>query len=176
MKVAFLDRDGVINEEVNYLHKKEDFKFTPHCISGLKRIISYGYKIIIVTNQAGIAKGLFTIDAYHELTEWYKEELLSMGVEILDVYFCPHHPEGVVPEYRIDCTCRKPKPGMLLNANAKYQIDLENSFIVGDKTSDIEAGLNFGLSRAYLVETGHKLSTADYRNYQVYPDLLSIPL
>lgn len=176
MKVAFLDRDGVINEEVNYLHKKDNFKFTPNAISGLRRIISHGYKIIIVTNQAGIAKGFFSIEDYYELTNWYMGKLSSLGIDILDIHFCPHHPEGVIPEFSVDCECRKPKPGMLEQAGRKYQIDLDLSFIVGDKSSDVEAGLNFGLSRAYLVETGHKLSTTDYRNYRVYPDLLSIPL
>lgn len=176
MKVAFLDRDGVINKEVNYLHKIEDFEFTPNCISGLRRIITHGYKIIIVTNQAGIAKGLYTIDEYIELTNWYTEKLLSFGIEILDVYFCPHHPEGITPEYSFDCRCRKPKPGMLELAAQKYSIDLEQSFIVGDKISDLEAGKAFGLSKAYLVETGHRIPASGYENYQIYPDLLSIPL
>ena len=106
MKVAFLDRDGVINEEVNYLHKKDNFKFTPNAISGLRRIISHGYKIIIVTNQAGIAKGFFSIEDYYELTNWYMGKLSSLGIDILDIHFCPHHPEGVIPEFSVDCECR----------------------------------------------------------------------
>ncbi|OON35651.1 D,D-heptose 1,7-bisphosphate phosphatase [Izhakiella australiensis] len=176
MKVAFLDRDGVINNEIDYLFKIEDFSFTSNCIKGLQRIIAKGYEIVVVTNQAGIARGYYTVSQYYELTAWYRAELRRYGINLLDVFYCPHHPNGVVPEYSIDCVCRKPNAGMLEAAASKYQIDKDQSFLVGDKVSDLEAGINFGLNKVYLVETGHQISEDDYNLYQVYPDLLSIPL
>nr|AAS99171.1 GmhB [Escherichia coli] len=176
MKVAFLDRDGVINKEVNYLYKIEDFEFTKNCISGMKRFIAHGYKIIIVTNQAGIAKGYYTLSDYDKLTKWYRGILKSQGIDILDIYYCPHHPDGIGPEYRCDCPCRKPNTGMFESAARDYSIDLKQSFIVGDKLGDVEAGLKFGLGRVFLVETGHQIPAVGYATYPVYSDLLSIPL
>lgn len=176
MKVAFLDRDGVINKEVNYLYKIEDFEFTKNCISGMKRFIAHGYKIIIVTNQAGIAKGYYTLSDYDKLTKWYRGILKLQGIDILDIYYCPHHPDGIVPEYRCDCSCRKPNTGMFESAARDYSIDLKQSFIVGDKLGDVEAGLKFGLGRVFLVETGHQIPAVGYATYPVYSDLLSIPL
>lgn len=176
MKVAFLDRDGVINKEVNYLHKIEDFILTSNCIKGLKRLRDENFEIIIITNQAGIAKGYYSIEDYDKLTFWYKKELLSFGIDILDVLYCPHHPDGCIPEYSINCNCRKPKSGMFNEAAKKYQIDIQKSILVGDKKSDLEAGINFGLQKVYMVETGHKISAENYKIYHVYPDLSFIPL
>jgi D-glycero-D-manno-heptose 1,7-bisphosphate phosphatase len=176
MKVAFLDRDGVINQEVNYLHKIEDFEFTSNSIQGIKRLIEYGYQIIIVTNQAGIAKGYYTIHDYELLTEWYRGELAKYGINILDIFYCPHHPEGSVAEFSIECTCRKPNSGMLDFAASKYNIDINKSLLIGDKESDLLAGMKFGISKLYMVETGHDISLENYKNYDVYPDIYSIPL
>lgn len=176
MKVAFLDRDGVINREVNYLYKIEDFEFTPNCIVGLKRLIESGYQIVIVTNQAGIARGYYTTHDYEILTEWYCSELEMHGVAILDVFYCPHHPDGSVSEFSMACNCRKPNAGMLELAASKYNIDLHESLLIGDKESDLLAGKKFGLSKLYMVETGHPVSCENYNKYDVYPDIYSIPL
>ncbi|MEZ8356732.1 D-glycero-alpha-D-manno-heptose-1,7-bisphosphate 7-phosphatase [Vibrio splendidus] len=176
MKIAFLDRDGVINREVNYLSRIEDFEFTENCISGMKRLIEHGYKIIIVTNQAGIARGYYTIHDYEVLTKWYQEELSKYGIDILDVLYCPHHKEGSVAEFSFECRCRKPNIGMLELASTKYDVDLNESIMVGDKESDILAGINFGLSKVYMVETGHDIDPKHYTKYNIYPNLLSIPL
>ncbi|EGQ8315349.1 D-glycero-beta-D-manno-heptose 1,7-bisphosphate 7-phosphatase [Vibrio cholerae] len=176
MKIAFLDRDGVINREVNYLYRIEDFEFTPNCIVGLKRLIESGYKIVIVTNQAGIARGYYTTRDYELLTDWYCSELEKHGVNILDVFHCPHHPEGSVSEFSIECDCRKPNIGMLELAARKYDVDLHESLLIGDKESDLLAGKKFGLSKLYMVETGHAVNLESYDKYDVYPDIFSIPL
>jgi len=176
MKVAFLDRDGVVNEEINYLHKIDDFLFTKNCIKGLKRLRENEFEIIIVTNQAGIARGFYSTDDYNSLTRWYRDMLLSEGIDILDILHCPHHPHGVVPEYSIECNCRKPKTGLLENAGSKYCIDKELSILIGDKESDLQAGISFGLKKVYMVETGHEIPNECYEKFSVLPDLSYIPL
>ena len=162
IKVAFLDRDGVINKEVNYLYKVEDFEYTENCIEGLKKIKALGYEIIIVTNQAGIARGYYTEDDYQKLTDWYVADLKNQGIDILDVFHCPHHPEGNIPEYSIVCDCRKPKSGMFEQALAQYNIDIDSSFMVGDKNSDLGAAKSAGIQQLYLVETGHPITENSY--------------
>ncbi|MGR5246962.1 D-glycero-alpha-D-manno-heptose-1,7-bisphosphate 7-phosphatase [Vibrio aestuarianus] len=176
MKVAFLDRDGVINREVNYLYKVDDFEFTQNCVEGLKRLIEHGYQIIIVTNQAGIARGFYTEHDYEVLTAWYCAELLKYGIEILDVFYCPHHPEGSVTELSIECRCRKPNIGMLELAASKYQINIEESILIGDKESDLLAGTAFGLVKVFMVETGHSIDVKHYDTYNIFEDLSLVPL
>lgn len=158
MKVVFLDRDGVINKEVKYLHKISDFELTHKCLLGLRNILNRGFEIIIVTNQAGIAKGLFRDRDYKTLTKYYLDFFESQGIHILDVFYCPHHPEGAVKRLSIKCNCRKPLPGMLLEAAKKYKIDLKSSIIVGDKLSDILAGKAAGVANKVLVKSGHNLT------------------
>ena len=157
MKVAFLDRDGVINKEINYLHKINDFQYADNAVKGMRRLQDLGYKIIIVTNQAGIAKGIFSEVDYHDLTKWYLSDLKNKGIDIIDVFYCPHHPNGEVDGYAVSCQCRKPCPGMILDAIKKYRIDAKCSLVIGDKLSDVEAGKRAGLSLLYLVRTGHIL-------------------
>lgn len=144
-KVLFLDRDGVINVEKDYLYKIEDFEF----IDGIMDLCHYyqseSYKIIVVTNQSGIAREYYNEVDFSILSLWMVEEFAKFGVTISAVYHCPHHPSisGI-------CDCRKPNPGMLIEANKKFSIDFENSLIIGDKERDIEAGLNAGLRESYL--------------------------
>jgi D-glycero-D-manno-heptose 1,7-bisphosphate phosphatase len=171
IKVAFLDRDGVINKEINYLHKICDFKYTYNCIAGLKRLNEVGYEIIIVTNQAGIAKGYYTEFDYQVLTNWYLSDIEKSGVRILDVFHCPHHPEGIVKDLSYHCNCRKPSSGMILEACDKYNIDLDNSLMIGDKATDLESALNAGINNVFLVKSGHELSLVDVVNYSVFNDL-----
>ncbi|MEW6994792.1 D-glycero-alpha-D-manno-heptose-1,7-bisphosphate 7-phosphatase [Colwelliaceae bacterium MEBiC 14330] len=174
IKVAFLDRDGVINKEVNYLYKIEDFEYTENCIEGLKKIKELGYEIIIVTNQAGIARGYYTEQQYQKLTDWYLNDLKQQGIDILDVYHCPHHPEGKVNRYTKKCACRKPMAGMIETAKNKYDIDMSISILVGDKLSDIESGIKGGLfeTACYLVNTGHKI--ARELKMKVFDDLIDV--
>ena len=171
MKIAFLDRDGVINKEVNYLHKIEDYEYTYNCKTALKKILNAGFEIIIITNQAGIAKGIFTVKDYEKLTNYYRNDLLKDGIKILDILFCPHHPSGSIKKYTKDCNFRKPNPGMIKNILKKYFIDLNKSILIGDKISDIEAGMNAGIKNLYLVESGHKIEPKDKYRYKTFKNL-----
>jgi D-glycero-D-manno-heptose 1,7-bisphosphate phosphatase len=146
MKALFLDRDGVINIDYGYVGKIENFKFREGIFELTKQFQDNGYKIFVVTNQSGIARGYYSEEDFHKLTEWMKEEFLKRGVEIKDVKFCPHHPDisGV-------CECRKPEPKMILDLASEYNIDLENSILIGDSKRDIEAGEKAGIKTNILV-------------------------
>jgi D-glycero-D-manno-heptose 1,7-bisphosphate phosphatase len=145
IKAAFLDRDGVINIDKNYVYKIEDFEFKDGIFELLKLLQSKGFTLFVVTNQSGIGRGYYTLQDFKKLTEYMLNELKKKGIEIKEVAFCPHHPDE-------NCECRKPKPGMILNLSKKYNIDLKNSILIGDKQSDIEAGKNAGVGKTYLVE------------------------
>lgn len=146
-KALFLDRDGVINIEINYLHKKEDFIFIDGIFELCKYYQNLGYIIIVVTNQSGIARKYYTEDDFNILTSWMIKEFEKNNIIIKKVYFCPHH-----PDFSSICSCRKPEPGMLLEAKKEFDIDMKNSIIVGDKQSDVLAGLNAGLNKTYLFD------------------------
>jgi D-glycero-D-manno-heptose 1,7-bisphosphate phosphatase len=149
-KALFLDRDGVVNEEINYLYKIEDFKFIDGIFDLCKYYQSLGYLIIIVTNQSGIARNYYSVDDFNKLTIWMNEKFLENGISLSHVYYCPHH-----PEISALCSCRKPKPGMLLQAAQEFNINLSDSILIGDKERDIEAGINAGLNETYLfIEDG----------------------
>lgn len=150
LKTIFLDRDGVINKEVNYLHKIEDFEFIPGVFDACLFFQNLDYQIIIVSNQSGIARGFFTENDYHILTKWMVNQFLMRGVSILDTFFCPHGPEE-------SCNCRKPKSGMFINAIKKYDIELENSWMIGDKETDVEAANLAGIKNTILVRSGHSI-------------------
>lgn len=145
IKALFLDRDGVINVEKDYLYKVEDFEF----IDGIFDLCCYyqnlGFIIIVVTNQSGISRGFYSEDDFAVLTSWMTEEFSKNGIEVKKVYHCPHH-----PEFSGECSCRKPLPGMLLQAQKEYDINMKNSVLIGDKERDIEAGLKAGLDETYL--------------------------
>ena len=149
-KALFLDRDGVINIEKDYLYKIDDFEF----IDGIFELCQYysdlDYEIIVVTNQSGIARKYYSQEDFNTLTSWMSKEFSKHNINLTRVYNCPHH-----PSITGECLCRKPNPGMLLNAKKDFDIDLEKSIIVGDKERDIEAGINAGLTETYLFnETG----------------------
>jgi len=150
IKVVFLDRDGVINEEVGYLHKIKDFKFIDGVIESCNYFLSLGYQIIIVSNQSGIARGIYTEEDFHLVNNWMLKELKQRGIEILDVFFCPHGPDD-------DCYCRKPKPGLFNDAKFKHNINMNSSWMIGDKETDIQAANNAGISQTILVRSGHKI-------------------
>ncbi|GAA0471178.1 MULTISPECIES: D-glycero-beta-D-manno-heptose 1,7-bisphosphate 7-phosphatase [Tatumella] len=157
---VFLDRDGVINEEVNYCHKINDFRFVDGVIETLLLLQEKFTFLIVITNQAGIARGYYSEEQFNELTEWMNSRLKKAGVNITHVYYCPHHPAGIYP-YNIDCECRKPKPGMLISAINDYNIDPDTSLFIGDKRSDIEAAIAAGISTTWLMGTGHQVSPDD---------------
>ena len=154
IKTIFLDRDGVINREVNYLHKVEDFEF----INGVFQICQYlnklGYEIIVITNQSGISRGYYNEIDFEILSNWMLAEFKKNDIKILDVFHCPHLPDS-------NCECRKPKPGMLLAAKDKHDIDMQNSWLIGDKEDDIIAANNSDITNTILVKSGHKINEID---------------
>ncbi|MDC1447406.1 D-glycero-beta-D-manno-heptose 1,7-bisphosphate 7-phosphatase [Candidatus Thioglobus sp.] len=154
IKTIFLDRDGVINKELNYLYKVEDFEF----INGVFKICRYlkklGYEIIVITNQSGISRGYYNEIDFEILSNWMVAEFKKNDIKILDVFHCPHLPDS-------NCECRKPKPGMLLAAKDKYNIDMQNSWLIGDKEDDIIAANNSDITNTILVKSGHKINEID---------------
>ncbi|HDS6843770.1 TPA: D-glycero-beta-D-manno-heptose 1,7-bisphosphate 7-phosphatase [Morganella morganii subsp. morganii] len=151
---VFLDRDGTINADTGYLHEIDDFQFIENAIEAMQAIKQMGYALIIVTNQSGIARGMFTEDQFMHLTEWMDWSLADRGVDLDGIYYCPHHPEGTVEEFRQVCNCRKPAPGMLLDAQKYLKIDMGNSYMVGDKLDDMLAGRAAEVGTTVLVRTG----------------------
>jgi len=151
---VFLDRDGTINIEKDYLHRAEDFEFIPGVPAAIRRLKEAGFLVIVVTNQSGVARGYYDERAVAVLHRHLQSLLAEHGTRIDDFYLCPHHPTQGVDSYRIDCDCRKGAPGMLLQAAVNHGIDLSRSFMVGDKLADIEAGIAAGC-RSILVRTGY---------------------
>ena len=172
IKVAFLDRDGVINKDIGYLSNYEQFEYIEGSIDAMKILEKEGYKIIIITNQSGIARGFFSIKDYETLTRKYLSFLKNVGINVLDVFYCPHHPHGIRSPYNIYCDCRKPKPGMILKAIKKYNICLNSSFLVGDKYSDFKAAEFAGIKKTYLVKSKY-LDKNKIRETFVFENLLS---
>jgi D-glycero-D-manno-heptose 1,7-bisphosphate phosphatase len=152
---TFIDRDGVINQELDYVHRIEDFHLLPGVTDGLRLLHEQGFALVVVTNQAGIARGLYTEAAYQALTAHMKALLATAGAPLAAVYHCPHHPTAGLGAYRVECNCRKPHPGMLLQAAQDLGLGLASSVLVGDKQSDLEAGRAAGLAACVLVESGH---------------------
>jgi D-glycero-D-manno-heptose 1,7-bisphosphate phosphatase len=154
---VFIDRDGVINRELHHVHRVEDFHVLPGVVEGLTALAAAGYQLVVVTNQGGIAKGLYSEQDYEHLTQYMRQWFAERGVEFAGVYHCPHHPEGEVAHLARSCRCRKPEPGMLLQAASDLKLDLNCSAMVGDKLSDIEAARRAGVAHYVLVESGHEL-------------------
>ncbi len=154
-KALFLDRDGVINVEKEYLYKIEEFEFIEGIIELCDCFQKLDYIIIVVTNQSGIARKYYTEKDFLMLTTWMKSTFAESGIFITSVYFCPHH-----PDISGKCKCRKPNPGMLLQAQADYNIDLSASIIIGDKERDIEAGINAGLKETYLYDSSQTVKVS----------------
>lgn len=143
----FLDRDGVINVEKNYVYKIEDFEFIHSVFCICEHFQQKGFKIFIITNQAGIARGYYAEKDFIRLTKWMEGEFLKKGIVITKTYFCPHH-----PEITGECYWRKPNPGMILQAQKEFNLDLKNSVLIGDKQSDLDAGKNAGIEKNYFVD------------------------
>ncbi len=161
----FLDRDGVINVEKNYVHKIEDFEFVEGIFDTLAYFQEKGFLLIVITNQAGIGRGYYTEENFHVLNDWMLEQFDRHGIQITRVYFCPHHPEYGIGKYKQDSQYRKPNPGMILEAQREFNINLSKSVLVGDKESDIKAGINAGVKMNILIQTSREncqQTEADY--------------
>ncbi|MBU2977493.1 D-glycero-beta-D-manno-heptose 1,7-bisphosphate 7-phosphatase [Alteromonas sp. C1M14] len=152
----FLDRDGVINIDHGYISTPAQFDFVPGVFNACRKIVDAGYKIIVVTNQSGIARGYYTEEAFADLTNWMVEEFAQQGVGICDVQYCPHHPTHGDKPYVQNCQCRKPNPGMIIDAATQHGIDLSQSVMVGDKESDMQAGSRAGIPTLYKVSANQQ--------------------
>lgn len=150
-RALFLDRDGVVNEEVGYLHRIEDVRFVDGIFSLCRTAVRLGYRLVVVTNQAGIARGYYSEADFEHLMEWMREALRAKGIELDAVYYCPFHPEHGVGEYRREHEDRKPGTGMLRRAAREFGVSLADSVMVGDRCSDIAAANAAGLRQAFLV-------------------------
>lgn len=159
---VFLDRDGTINVEVGYLNHEDLFELYPNAMDAMRLLCMHGFLLIIITNQAGIAKGF--MDEY--FVNWIHEKLIKNcaieGVTITSIYVCPHDKDSSIEKYRVNCDCRKPKPGMILKAAQEWNIDLEKSFFIGDKYTDILTGINANV-KSILVKTGYGAGLVKYR-------------
>ncbi len=171
-KAVFLDRDGTINEEVNYLHRPEQLRIIPGVYEALTIFKTYGYKLIVISNQAGLAKGIFTYSDLASVNRELGRLLLVQGIKLDGFYFCPHHPEGKVEELTTVCKCRKPEPGLLLRAIAEHNIAPYNSYMIGDKLIDVAAGKQAGC-KAGLVLTGYGRQMAAGSLKKVEPDFVA---
>jgi len=157
-RAVFLDRDGVVIEDVNLMTHPGQISILPGVVEALRRLRQAGFKLIVVSNQTVIARGLATVAEVEALNRQITMKLQDQGVSLLDqFYICPHHPKATLPEYRVECDCRKPRSGLLLQAAADHQIALPESFLVGDRITDIIAGAKAGC-RTVLVQTGQHTS------------------
>ncbi|PJC85458.1 D-glycero-beta-D-manno-heptose-1,7-bisphosphate 7-phosphatase [Vibrio sp. HA2012] len=155
---VFLDRDGVINVDHGYVHDEHDFEFIDGVFEATKKLKEMGYLLVLVTNQSGVARDMFSEERFISLTQWMDWNFIDHGVEFDGIYYCLHHPEHGIGEYKQDCDCRKPKPGMFISARDYLKIDMANSVMVGDKAEDMMAAEAAGVGTKILVRTGKPLT------------------
>lgn len=173
-KACFLDRDGVLITDMDYLKDPEKVELIPRAAEALKMLKKAGYMIIVISNQSGVARGMFEESDVIAVNRKINELLSKDGIPIDDFYYCPHHFEGNVAEYSFECECRKPSPGMILQATEDHDIDLSKSFMIGDKVSDFHAANNAGCHLGILVRTGHgesQIAENDTSGIQVCDDI-----
>ncbi len=166
-KTVFLDRDGVINIEKDYLYKIDDFEFVDGVMDACKYLQKQGFQLVVITNQSGIGRGYYTKEDFDILTNWMVKEFASYGIEISGVYLCPHGPND-------GCDCRKPLTGMVDQACSDLRIDLESSWLIGDKGSDIECAINANIPNTIQVKTGHSFDESKSKAKYIMKNLKEI--
>ena len=164
----FLDRDGIINLDHGYVHRPEDTQLVPGIIALCRRARALGYALVVVTNQAGIARGYYSEDQYHAYSGWLRGHLAGQGALLDAIYHCPHHPDAGSAACRRACACRKPAPGMILDAMRDLHLDLPHSVMLGDSAGDIEAGRRAGVGHLWLLSGSTPEAAPDVR---VFADL-----
>lgn len=152
-KALYLDRDGIINKDHGYVHKIKDFEFVTGIFELCQQAIEKGFKIFVITNQAGIARGYYDIATFEVLSKWMTDKFAEQNITIEKVFFCPHHPNKGVNEFVQHCDCRKPKPGMIFQAAKEFSINNNLSIFIGDKMSDMQAAENAGIKHKILVDS-----------------------
>lgn len=150
-KAVFLDRDGTIVQDVGYMNSPQQIEFIPGSIEAIKKLNAAGFKVVVITNQAGVAKGLVTEDMLQTIDKTLHKGILSGGAHLDGLYYCPHHPEHGFYPYKQVCECRKPHPGLIKRAHRDLNIDLSKSYMVGDKGTDIEAGQRAGTKTVFVL-------------------------
>lgn len=173
-RAVFIDRDGTISEEVGYINHASRFKLFPYAADALRRLNENGWLAIITTNQAGVARGYFTEEMIASVHQRMTEGLEQEGAKLDAIYYCAHHPSlGEIP-YRLDCDCRKPKPGLISRAALDFDIDLSESWMVGDRYSDIEVARNAGVKSAFVL-SGYGRGEWEHQReaWQLQPDLVA---
>lgn len=163
-KMIFLDRDGTVTIDGDHIHKISDLKFLSGAVEGLRKLQNAGYTFIIITNQAGIGRGLYSEEEYFAFRNEMHKKLREEGILIAAEYFCPHHPEKGIGKYKIECNCRKPKIGMLEQAAKDFNLNLNECWMIGDQTWDIDAGKNAGCKTIHVL-TGEEINPIVYANF-----------
>ncbi len=153
-KTVFFDRDGVLNVDVNYLYRPEDFVWIDGAKDAIRYLKQQDYLVIVITNQSGVARGYYGEEDVIRLHEWMNEQLEAVDAHIDAFYYCPHHPDGALEQYRQKCFCRKPEPGLILQAIDEWSVDVSRSILIGDKRRDIEAAQKAGI-KGYLFTQGN---------------------
>jgi D,D-heptose 1,7-bisphosphate phosphatase len=159
-RAVFLDKDDTLIEDVPYNVDPEKIRLTPRAAEGLQLLHRLGYRLLIVSNQSGVARGYFAESALAAVEERLRDLFDQLRVPLDGFYYCPHHPEGAVPGYAVACSCRKPQPGLILRAAREHDIDLKQSWLIGDKLDDVEAGRRAGCSTV-LLKRGHSSFPAE---------------
>jgi D-glycero-D-manno-heptose 1,7-bisphosphate phosphatase len=173
-RAVFMDRDGTISEEVGYINHASRFRMFPYAADAIKHLNENGWLAIVVTNQAGVARGYFPEEMIETVHADMTKQVNNAGARIDAIYYCAHHPSVGDPPYRFDCDCRKPKPGLITRASEDFNIDLGNSWMIGDRYSDVELARNAGV-KSMLVMSGYGRGEWEHQraSWTVQPDLIT---
>ena len=178
-RAVFIDRDGTLSEEVGYINHPSRFRLFPYSADAIRHLNENGWLAVVTTNQAGVARGYFSEEMIANVHEGMIKDLESAGARLDGIYYCAHHPSVGEPPYRFDCDCRKPKPGLISRAAQDFGIDLKQSWMVGDRYSDVEVARNAGVKSAFVLsgygrgEWEHQRATWSHRPDLVAENLLS---
>lgn len=181
-RAVFIDRDGTLSEEVGYINHPERFRLFPYAGEAIRRLNENGWLAIVTTNQAGVARGYFSEEMIQTVHKGMEDQLAIAGARLDAIYYCAHHPSVGEPPYRVDCDCRKPKPGLITRAANDFRVDLKKSWMVGDRYSDIELARNAGVNSAFVLsgygrgEWEHQRDTWKEQPDMVAENLLEVVL
>ena len=171
-RAVFIDRDGTLSEEVGYINHVSRFQLFPYAAEAIKELNQHNWLAIVVTNQAGVARGYFSEDMIQAVHKKMTEDLSASGAKLDAVYYCAHHPTVGEPPYRVDCDCRKPRPGLVQRAAADLNVDLANSWMIGDRYSDVQLAHNAGL-KSMFVMSGYGRGEWEHQeqDWDLHPDM-----